>query len=244
MPRAVVARCASTFAPAVEQRDPASAGSDSSRRGSRPVAMSTFSAVTLPPIQEISVPPGTSRAAIRRAPVTTRTPSSLQHAQQRLARLGLLAAQRRVAAQHERDLDAEAVQRLRELHRDRPGAADRERAREVGQAQEVVAREERRALHAGDRGDPRARAHREHGRDAPQHRLAAPRRDDERAVAKAPLPAHAQDAVALEQLLVEAPPVVDHLVHARHDRRARRSRPSRARRTRGRDGPRVRSRLP
>ena len=71
--------------------------------------------------------------ACRDAPGAGHDPYALvlQHAQQRLACLGLLAPQRRVAAQHERGLDAEAVQSLRELHGDRAGAADRERFREV-----------------------------------------------------------------------------------------------------------------
>ena len=175
---------------AVEQRDARLGGSVSSTRGSRPVATSSASAVALPPIQQSSVPPGTSRARDARArSVTTRTPSCAQHAQQRLACLGLLAAQRRFAAQHHRDLDAEAVERLRELARDRPGAADDERCREVAAGEQVVARQVRGALDAGDRRDPRARAHGEHRGDAAQLGLAvlvARRRARRRGTARCP----------------------------------------------------------
>ena len=72
------------------------------------------------------------------------------------------------------------------------------------------------ALEAGDRGDPRTRAHGQHRGHASQHRLALVVADDQRAVAEAPVPVHAQDAVALQQLLVEPPPVVDHLVDTGH----------------------------
>ena len=201
---------------------PASAGSASSRRGSRPVAISTFSAVTLPPIQEISVPPGTSRAEMRRAPVTTRTPSccntrsSVSRASGSSPRSGESLRSTSVVS------TPEAVQGLRELHGDRAGAADGQRFREVVQVQEVVAREEGGALHTGHRRDPRARAHGEHRGDAAQHGLAAALvvADDQRAVAEARVPAHPQDVVALQQFLVEAAPVVDHLVQAGHHGRA------------------------
>ena len=158
---------------------------------------------------------------MRRAPVTTLHALVPQHAQQRLARLGLLAAQRRVAAQHHRDLDAEAVERLGELAR--RSARRRRRSSDFGRSvrrSEVVAREIRRALEALDRRDPRARADGEHRGDAAQHASRRPRRRRRARRRGSARAAHPQHVVPLQQVLVEAAAVVDHLVDARHHRRA------------------------
>ena len=144
-----------------------------------------------------------------------------QDAQERLARLGLLSAQRRVAAQHHRDLDAEAVERLRELARDRSGSADGERGRQVvaaapGRRSSGRWRPRcRRSARSTDARRPRARSAR---------RAARSRRPRRRRLSAPPLkrafPRTTQHAVLLQQPLVEPPAVLDHAVHAGHDRRA------------------------
>ena len=200
---------------------PASAGSVSSTRGSRPVARSSASAVALPPIQESSVPPGTSRAAILRASVTTRTPSS-RRTRSSVSRVS--GSSPRSGASLRSTIVTSTPRRLSACansHAIGPAPPTMSEAgRSVRSSRSSLVTYEALSMPV-DRARSRARPDRQHGRDAAQLGLAV-LVVDERAHRRgsAPCPRTPQHVVLLQQPLVEAATVADHAVQARHDRRA------------------------